>query len=323
MDVCTLGYQLHQQRKMEREIRIIVVSTSLLYFLFRFSFLLRFFVSHFIFIIPIDTYNTTGACRLDNNGKIMTAVSNVMTHSLFASSFFSKMMHRLGTLWQQIKKPRKKGTASSSITSSSSSLATRTSTNYKTRWNGKAFFAPSSSTTSKEGNNAGTTVTTARILGRGSNRFERTLRNNMDTTTTTTTTANSSSGSSSSRKQHNNDNAAPVIFTKHDFEYCLQESALGLTTVPPSHTNSDINTNTNTNSNTSLCLKYTNYQAPLSLWYTMQDELRIVTLPKTVLASNETQQQQQQQQQQVLLGIGYMAWSGGIWNASPFVLWRA
>ena len=296
---------------MECEIRIIAVSNSPLFFLFRCSFLLRFFVSHFIFIIPIDTYNTTDACRLDNNGKIMTTVSNLMTHSLFASSFFSKLMHKLGTLWHQIKKTRKKGTASSSIPSSSS--ATRTSTNYKTRWNGKAFFAPSSSTKSKEGNNAGTTVTTARTLGRGSNRFERTLRNNMDTTTTTTT-----ANSSSSRKQHNKDNAAPVVFTKHDFEYCLQESALGLTAVPPSRTNSNINTNTNTNSNTSLCLKYTNYQAPLSLWYTMQDELRIVTLPKTVLASNETQQQQQ-----VLLGIGYMAWSGGIWNASPFVLWRA
>lgn len=233
----------------------------------------------------------------------MTTVSNLMTHSLFASSLFSKMMQKLGTLWQQIKKQRKKGTASSSIPSSSS--ATRTSTNYKTRWNGKAFFPPSSSTTSKEGNNAGTTVTTERTLGRGSNRFERTLRNNMDTTTTTT--ANSSS--SSSGKQHNKDKAAPVVFTKHDFEYCLRESALGLTTG-------------NTNSNTSLCLKYTNHQAPLSLWYTMQDELRIVTLPKTVLASTLSNEAQQQQQQ-VLLGIGYMAWSGGIWNASPFVLWRA
>ena len=54
----------------------------------------------------------------------------------------------------------------------------------------------------------------------------------------------------------------------------------------------------------------------------MQDELRIVTLPKTVLASTLSNEAQQQQQQ-VLLGIGYMAWSGGIWNASPFVLWRA
>ena len=38
----------------------------------------------------------------------------------------------------------------------------------------------------------------------------------------------------------------------------------------------------------------------------MQDELRVVPV----------------RQGQVLIGLGHMAWSGGVWNASPFLLYR-
>ena len=56
----------------------------------------------------------------------------------------------------------------------------------------------------------------------------------------------------------------------------------------------------------SLRLTYASYQFPLSLWRTMEDELRV--LPAT--------------DGQVLLGMGHMAWSGGILNCSPFCLHR-
>ena len=57
----------------------------------------------------------------------------------------------------------------------------------------------------------------------------------------------------------------------------------------------------------SLVLDYTNYQFPLSLWRTMMDEIRIVPLDGDP---------------RVLIGLGYMAWSGGRWNSSPFLLYR-
>ena len=57
----------------------------------------------------------------------------------------------------------------------------------------------------------------------------------------------------------------------------------------------------------SLCLEYHKYQGRWSLWRTMRDELRVVPA---------------QQHYDVLIGMGSMAWSGGMLNASPFCLWR-
>jgi hypothetical protein len=54
----------------------------------------------------------------------------------------------------------------------------------------------------------------------------------------------------------------------------------------------------------SACVKYSNYQFPLSLWRTMRDEIRC--LPGDVL-----------------IGFGAMAWSGGMLNAAPFCLYPA
>jgi len=60
----------------------------------------------------------------------------------------------------------------------------------------------------------------------------------------------------------------------------------------------------------SLVLQYTKYQSPFSLWRTMMDEIRIVPLDN----GDDTPR--------VLIGLGYMAWSGGRWNSSPFVLYK-
>jgi hypothetical protein len=55
----------------------------------------------------------------------------------------------------------------------------------------------------------------------------------------------------------------------------------------------------------SIRLRYSNYQSPISLWKTMVDEVRL--LPGT---------------DDVLIGMGSVAWGGGMLNASPFCLWR-
>ena len=58
----------------------------------------------------------------------------------------------------------------------------------------------------------------------------------------------------------------------------------------------------------SIRLDYSHDQAPWSLWKTMTDELRLVA----VLNDGG----------EVWIGMGCMAWSGGVWNSSPFCLYR-
>merc|ERR1712071_239714 len=66
-------------------------------------------------------------------------------------------------------------------------------------------------------------------------------------------------------------------------------------------------------SRTSLKLKYTNHVPnPVSWMKTMVDELRFV---EVVVDDNE-----KKNKAFVLLGMGSMAWSGGAWNAAPFLL---
>lgn len=55
-----------------------------------------------------------------------------------------------------------------------------------------------------------------------------------------------------------------------------------------------------------VALNYEHSQSYCSLWKTMRDELRVVPI---------------QDNQFLVLGLGYMAWSGGVWNASPFCLY--
>jgi hypothetical protein len=77
--------------------------------------------------------------------------------------------------------------------------------------------------------------------------------------------------------------------TEHNFEMSIRPSKMGA------------------KKENSLVLDYTRYQFPLSLWRTMMDEIRIVPLEGDA---------------RVLIGLGYMAWSGGRWNSSPFLLYR-
>lgn len=79
--------------------------------------------------------------------------------------------------------------------------------------------------------------------------------------------------------------------TEHSFDYTLDETRI-------------IGSN-----GESVLLRYNQYQSRLSLWRSMKDEIRILPLPGDVGG-------------QVLLGMGWMTWSGGILNASPFCLWR-
>lgn len=94
-----------------------------------------------------------------------------------------------------------------------------------------------------------------------------------------------------------NDNSqSSIAESEHLFDMRLQTSKL------------DRSKNDNTQkSPDSLVLEYTAHQSPLSLWRTMMDEVRIVPL------DGDTR---------VLIGLGYMAWSGGRLNASPFLLFR-
>ena len=88
--------------------------------------------------------------------------------------------------------------------------------------------------------------------------------------------------------------ASGTTENEHSFDSCIQ----------PSRLNDNID-----DSNSVVALTYSNYQAPLSLWKTMMDELRVVPMAEG-------------SDGQVLIGLGCMAWSGGMLNASPFCLWR-
>lgn len=60
-----------------------------------------------------------------------------------------------------------------------------------------------------------------------------------------------------------------------------------------------------------LRLDYWRYQSlPISLWWSMHDELRVVDAPSD-------------DQKIVLIGMGWMGWSGGALNCSPFLLERS
>lgn len=79
-----------------------------------------------------------------------------------------------------------------------------------------------------------------------------------------------------------------IVEKRHEFDFEIQESKLA----PGSR---------------SVRLVYNKYHRFLSPWHTMSDELRLVSAAET----------------DVLIGMGCMAWSGGMLNASPFCLWRA
>mmetsp|Transcript_1708 Transcript_1708/g.1892 ORF Transcript_1708/g.1892 Transcript_1708/m.1892 type:complete len:265 (-) Transcript_1708:190-984(-) len=82
-----------------------------------------------------------------------------------------------------------------------------------------------------------------------------------------------------------------VMDTAHQFDYSISTSSI--------------------DKSSSIRLKYNEYQNSLSLWKTMEDEIRILRLPKKVLRGKSDI---------ILIGLGSMGWSGGFLNASPFCL---
>jgi hypothetical protein len=79
-----------------------------------------------------------------------------------------------------------------------------------------------------------------------------------------------------------------LLQEKHKFDYGIKESKIHRGTK-------------------SVQLQYYRYQSsPISLWYTMTDEIRPVP-----------------NHPNVFIGMGCMAWSGGMLNAAPFCLWRS
>ena len=190
-------------------------------------------------------------CLLDNNSKIVTQVSNSMTHQLFSGSFSlfggSGGGRNNNHNHNNMKKKKKKT---------------------KTVWNGKAFLPGS----------------------RGSNRF-----------------------SIIEQREKPGLVSSISIFQKHDFDYSVKKSKF-------------VKHNDETES--SICLNYSNYQSSpyTSLWYTMTDELRYITVPTTTTTTGDKEEDGEERSscinKNILIGLGSMSWSGGYLNCSPFVLWR-
>lgn len=147
---------------------------------------------------------------------------------------------------------------------------------------------------------------TNRLFGRGRKWNGKAFLN--DTTgknrfySSSTTDETTSSSSSSSEK------TTTTIEMEHEFEYSIR----------PSYLSDQTNV---------IGLDYTKSQSRISLWKSMVDEIRIVdvqALRTKVCGGCDGPQQPQEpdQQYQILLGLGSMAWSGGMLNASPFCLYR-
>ncbi len=102
----------------------------------------------------------------------------------------------------------------------------------------------------------------------------------------TTLTAGSGINRFSGRDANNN----PLPFLRHKVDYDVINSKI-----------------LNGEGNPALRLDYWKYQSlPISLWWSMHDELRVVDIPH----SNDI----------VMIGMGWMGWSGGALNCSPFML---
>ena len=89
-------------------------------------------------------------------------------------------------------------------------------------------------------------------------------------------------------RRKDNDANTRIIETEHGFEYTIQQSKI----LPTGQE--------------SIQLKYSKYHLPISMFYTMMDELRLVP-----------------GHDDVLIGMGCMGWSGGMLNCQPFCLWKA
>jgi hypothetical protein len=67
-------------------------------------------------------------------------------------------------------------------------------------------------------------------------------------------------------------------------------------------------------------IRYSRFQRPFSLWKSMVDEVRI--LPTALKVDHQPSKNDKSVEYEALIGIGSMAWSGGVLNCSPFYLYR-
>lgn len=67
-------------------------------------------------------------------------------------------------------------------------------------------------------------------------------------------------------------------------------------------------------------IRYSSYQQGFSLWKSMVDEVRM--LPAALTLHSQPSNSAKVVEYEALLGIGSMAWSGGVLNCSPFFLYR-
>lgn len=75
----------------------------------------------------------------------------------------------------------------------------------------------------------------------------------------------------------------------------------------------------------SICLDYQNHQGILSLWKGMKDELRVLPTTTSSISPTATtvdENNMNRQKYDILIGLGSLSWSGGIYNGSPFCLYR-
>ena len=87
-------------------------------------------------------------------------------------------------------------------------------------------------------------------------------------------------------------------FRRHEFDYDVVRSAV--------LQNED---------SLALRLDYWRYQSlPISPWWSMHDEVRVINSPNSSKKDDESI---------VLIGMGWMGWSGGALNCSPFILERS
>ena len=111
-----------------------------------------------------------------------------------------------------------------------------------------------------------------------------------------TSSPSSSMGFGINRFAGKDDNGSVANFKRHAFDYDLKPSR-----VFPGTANRD-----------SLCLDYSRYQSlPISLWSSMKDEMRVVRVE---------QNEEESSTHVVMVGMGWMEWSGGPLNCSPFLI---
>ncbi len=92
------------------------------------------------------------------------------------------------------------------------------------------------------------------------------------------------------------------ITNVHKFDYSIEPSIFG---------------------KSSIRLNYSRHQGMFSLWKTMVDEVRLLKVPRVqVQAVDKGGGEIEEKFDVILLGIGSMAWSGGMYNGQPFCLYQ-